>query len=399
MDYKKINFIIYIFALTFGVILYNPIGREFRYIDEGIIAFLVLYWITNPKFVLKKEFLLFSGIALFYLLYTFMYPINVNRAIWMDFFLQIKPYLAFYSIYQIDFTFYERDKQAICRFCLLAAVLILPYGLLYFGQYLMGIFYLPAHFATMMEILGISYLTFSKKRKKDLIISILIMSIGLLSLRSKFFGFFTIYIGILLFWDPNKRYKIFTFKNIFIFTIILGIALYFAWNKIYFYFVIGSSLENMMARPYMYYMAGVILNDYPLLGTGLGTYASYASSLFYSPLYYMYKMNENYEIGNNLYVMDAFYPSLIQYGLVGIYFFILFWRKRYHEIKQLYKVSHNTTIFKLSLLIVVFFGLESFVDSTFIQNRGMMMMMIFAILLKKEMSHEETTHYSNNNYY
>ena len=60
MDYKKINFIIYIFALTFGVILYNPIGWEFRYIDEGIIAFLVLYWITNPKFVLKKEFLLFN---------------------------------------------------------------------------------------------------------------------------------------------------------------------------------------------------------------------------------------------------------------------------------------------------------------------------------------------------
>ena len=387
------------FTLTFGVILYNSMGKEFRFIDEAIIAFLVFYWITNPKFELNNEFLIFFGVALFYLLYTLMYPINIEKAIWMDFFMQIKPYLAFYTVYQLDFTFHKRDKHKISTFCLIAAVFILPYGLLYFGHHRMGIFYLPAHFATMMEILGITYLIFSKKRKKDIIISILIMSIGLLSLRSKIFGFFTIYLGVLLFWDPHKKYKIFTFRNISIFIIFISVALYFVWDKINFYFIVGSSRENMMARPFMYYMAGTILYDYPLFGTGFGSYASYASSVFYSPLYFMYRMNENYEIGRNLYVVDAFYPSFVQYGFVGISLFILFWKKRYNEIKQLYKATHNTTIYKVSILIIIFFGIESFVDNTFIQNRGIMMMMIFAILLKKEMSSIDTIHYSKKNYF
>lgn len=389
MDLKITNFFIFMFTLIFGVIFYNAMGKGFRFIDEAIIAFLLFYWIINVKFRLDNEFLIFVGVALFYLLYTLMFPINTERAIWMDFFMQIKPYIAFYSIYQMDFTFYSRDKNLISKFCLLAAILIFPYGLLYYGLHRMGIFYLPAHFATMMEILGITYLAFSEKKKKDIIISILIMSVGLLSLRSKIFGFFTIYLGMLLLWDPNKKHKIFTFKNIIIFSILAGSALYFVWDKVNFYFIIGSSKENMMARPYMYYMSWVILHDYPFFGTGFGSYASYASSVFYSPIYYQYGMINNYEIGRNLYIVDAFYPSFVQYGLVGITLFILFWRKRYFEIKELYKKSHNTVIYKLSLLVIVFFGVESFVDNTFIQNRGMMMMIILAILLKSDMSKDK----------
>ena len=146
-----------------------------------------------------------------------------------------------------------------------------------------------------------------------------------------------------------------------------------------------------MARPYMYYMAWTILHDFPFFGTGFGSYASYASSVYYSPIYYQYDMIHNYEIGRNLYIVDAFYPSFVQYGLVGITLFVLFWRKRYFEIKELYKKSQNIVIYKLSLLIIIFFGIESFVDNTFIQNRGMMMMIILAILLKNDMSLDNKT--------
>lgn len=379
------------FTLIFGVIFYNAMGKEFRFIDEAITISLLIYWIVNASFRLDNEFLIFLGIALFYLIYSLTFPINTERAIWMDFFMQVKPYIAFYSIYQMNFSFHNRDKHLISKFCLIAAILIFPYGLMYYGFSRMGIFYLPSHFATMMEILGITYLAFSEKKKKDIIISILIMSIGLLSLRSKIFGFFTIYLGMLLFWDPNKKYKIFTLKNIIIFSILVSSALYFVWDKINFYFIIGSSKENMMARPYMYYMAWTILHDFPFFGTGFGSYASYASSVYYSPIYYQYDMIHNYEIGRNLYIVDAFYPSFVQYGLVGITLFVLFWRKRYFEIKELYKKSQNIVIYKLSLLIIIFFGIESFVDNTFIQNRGMMMMIILAILLKNDMSLDNKT--------
>ena len=386
MNLKTINYYIFMFTLIFGVIFYNSMGKEFRFIDEAIIAFLIIYWCTNSNFQLKNEFLFFIIIALTYLLYSLMYPHNIEKAIWMDFFSQIKPYLTFYCIYQLDFTFFNKDKSIISKFCLFSSLLILPYGLYYFGHPRMGIFYIPAHFATMMEILGITYLAFSKKEKKDIIISILIISIGVLSLRAKLLGFLAIYLGILLYWDPNKKYKIFTFKNLIILSIFIGFALYLTWDKINFYFIIGSSKENMMARPYMYYMAWNILHDFPFMGTGLGSYASYASSVFYSPLYYQYGMIDNYEIGKNQYVVDAFFPCFTQFGLLGITLFVLFWKKRYDEIKELYKFSHNTIVFKLSILIIIFFAIESLVDNTILQNRGTMMMMIFAILLKKDMS-------------
>lgn len=378
------------FTLIFGVIFYESLGKDYKYIDEAIIAFLFFYWIINVNFRLDYEFLAFIIIALFYLLYSFMFPHNIEDAIWMDFFIQIKPYIAFYCIYQLNFRFYKKQKQFICHFVLLSALIILPYGIYYFGQLWMGIFSIHSRFATMMEILSITYLVFSKKKKKDIIISILIMSIGLLSLRSKIFGFFIIYLGILLFWDPNKKYKILTLKNVIVFSFIIGLALYTAWDKIYFYFITGASKDNMMARPYMYYMAWTILHDFPLFGTGFGSYASYASSVYYSPLYYQYGMVNNYEIGRNLYIVDTFFPSFVQYGLVGISLFILFWKKRYHETKELFKKTHNVVVYKLNILIIIFFFIESLVDNTFVQNRGMMMMILLAILQQYDKSQDKT---------
>ena len=90
----------------------------------------------------------------------------------------------------------------------------------------------------------------------------------------------------------------------------------------------------------------------------------------------------NHDIGRGLFICDTFIPSLVQYGSVGIIFFILFWKKRIKD--GLLKMKHERAFFTFQyvLLIVIFFAIESIADSTFTHNRGMYMLMLLAICLK-----------------
>ncbi len=384
MIIRAINFLIIIFALILGVIFYDVLDNYYNFslTDELLALLLVVYWMLNPKSHFNREFFIFICIALFYLGYSLTYPNNVEQAIWTDFFVQIKPFLAFYAVYNMDFSLDESQKKNIRYICLIATILILPIGIQNPGGPNMGNLCIHSRYATMMEILGITYLFYSNRTRRDVIISIMIIAVGLLSLRSKMFGFFAVYAGVMLFWNPNKKYKIFTIKNIFFFGIVSALALYFAFEKIMFYFVEGSDKADMMARPFMYQMAWRILHDYPIFGTGLGTYGTYASSVYYSPIYLKYGMDSNYEIGHNLFISDAFYPEFVEFGLLGISLFFLFWRKRFYEAKHVFQQNNDTIVYKLILLVIIFFVIESVADSTFTQNRGLVMMMILAILLK-----------------
>ena len=162
-------------------------------------------------------------------------------------------------------------------------------------------------------------------------------------------------------------------------------SVYFAWEKIDFYFIQGSSsddIEHIFARPLLYMKAFEILKDFPLFGSGLGSYATFASAVYYSPLYSKYQMIYNYDIGNGLFICDTFYPSLAQFGFVGIFLFILFWKKRIQEGMMKMKYEQSVFTFQFVLLIVIFFAIESVADSTFTHNRGMYMLMLLAICLK-----------------
>lgn len=85
----------------------------------------------------------------------------------------------------------------------------------------------------------------------------------------------------------------------------------------------------------------------------------------------------NYEIGNKRFLSDTFFPSLAQFGYIGITLFTLFW----YRIFQTGKKLRN---FKIILLIIFFFVFESTSDATFTQNRGIYMLILLAMFLNKE---------------
>lgn len=266
---------------------------------------------------------------------------------------------------------------------MVAAILLLPIGIINMGGgELMEQVGGYARYATMTTILGITYLLYSKQTKKDLIISSLLISIGLLSLRSKAFGFFAAYIGIMFFWQLNEQRKILTTKNILLCIIVLGGIFFAAWGKIDFYFVQGAEAENMFARPLLFVKSWEILQDYPFFGTGYGSYATNASAAYYSPLYIQYDLIYSNEIGEGLFLSDTYFPVFAQFGFVGIGLFIWFWVRRVKTAYQNFYFNGNVLYFKLVILIVVFFCIESVADSTYTHNRGMVMMMLLALILR-----------------
>lgn len=381
---EKLNFYFIIFCILFGCVFYDFIGISFSftYTDELIATFLFLYWLAIGK-KQTKEFYIVIFIFIFYLIGALFFPHNKQAAIWMDFFIEIKPFIAFYTVYNLNLYISPKHRRKICRLCIILSILLLPIGLINPG----GGIYMNAlgghaRFATIHIILGTTYLYYSHRTKRDLYIALLIYSIGLLSLRSKMFGFFTLFTCVMFLWSKLSNKHLLSLRTLFLGSLAAVAIVFVAWEKISFYFVEGTIAQSMYARPYLYMKSWEILNDYPLFGSGLGSYATYASAVYYSPLYMRYKMYLNYEIGNGLFICDTFFPALAQFGYIGILLFICFWKKRIDQAIKNMRITKDVFPFKIVIVIIGFFFMESIADSTFTHNRGMIMMMLLALFLK-----------------
>ena len=313
------------------------------------------------------------------------FRISKIPAIITDYLIILKPFIAFYSVYYMGLTLSERQKAGIKTIVLLI-VLIILLGVIV--DYELFVWTIPSHasrFATIMVVLAFSYYYCSKRNRLSLIYTILILSISLLSFRSKAYGFFVLAFVFLFFFNVKKfKMNIISLMGI---IVCLMLVIYVSWGKISFYFVEGTQsddIENFMARPALYAGAAKIIQDYPLMGPGLGTYASYASDKYYSPLYSKYNLDKVHGLSEGgAFISDTFFPSLAQYGLIGIFLFFFFFYRRYIEVKNKKELTGDVIWFKMSLLFFVFFLIESTSDSTFVQNRGMVMMMLLAMYINE----------------
>lgn len=379
------NYNILVFTLIFGVIFYDLISNTFgfTYIDELIALTLLLYWVVSPRRRVK-EFYFFIFIAFFYLFYSLVYPHNVTPAIYTDFLIQVKSYIAFYTVYALNFGITRRQERSLCRWCMLFSLLMLVIGIMSITGnegIITAVFGHPSRYATTCTICGVMYLIYSGQRRKDVILSVVMVGIGCISMRSKAYGFFAAYVFILFFVDKINYRRIFTLRSILLAFICVAAAVYFSWEKVSLYFITGTEGVIPYARPLLYISAWDILKDYPFFGVGFGSYATYASAVWYSPLYYTYELYLSNEIGNGYFISDTFFPVFAQFGFVGIFLFILFWRNRLKTALVNYRLTRNKILFKIALLVVVFFFIESIADSTFTHNRGMAMMMLFGFIL------------------
>lgn len=154
-----------------------------------------------------------------------------------------------------------------------------------------------------------------------------------------------------------------------------------AWDKIYYYYVEG---HGRYAKSVMTGTAIQIARDYFPIGTGFGTFGSTYAAKYYSPVYYLYGIAENEELGVNakMYLTDVFWPILMgENGVLGTLLycgliFVLFLR-----IQRVF--YYNKTKYLLLIYMLIFMLMTTFSEAGFMQPVVMIYALVMGLLLEE----------------
>lgn len=394
LSLRKTYFYIFVFVLLIQipcVVLVKPLD-EFSVLLLLLLSFLDMA--VNRNFGRYKYFFVLIGIFTLFLIYTlFWCNFNIFKAVLMDYIIQMKPFVPFVLTYSIAPSFTMEEKSVIKKIAI-AVVLVV------FATFISGEVSLILGFVTYIGLISficfIIYMLCSidekgKLAKKDIYIAIGILLVGLCSTRAKYFGEFVVAIYFLFLYRPGL-FKHIRIKHIIVFTLALAMMFAVSWNKIEYYFIAGSGdtfdveVVESYARPVLYGTMWLILMDFPFLGSGLASFATISSSpeVHYSGLYYEYGINNVWGLseGMPLFICDAFYPGLAQFGFVGIALFVMFWMWIYRKLRVVLH-KEGKYMFSLGFMIVIYFAIESVAGTAFVQGVGVIGMMLLGMILSK----------------
>lgn len=375
---------------TWFWIIYFPVCIAFTYVvnfdwsDEILTVALLGYAFMKQRFLVKDkgrktEINIYIGLMIFYLAYSFFIKITTPRGILLDFMQQLRPYAVFYLTWMMAPDFSPKQKKRIKWVMLLSFFgyliafkfkpsLVTPYGS---GE--------SAALGQIALCCAMIYYLFSKQTKRNRNIAILIMLLGLISGKSKYFGECVVFIALVIFVKSKIN---FTSVSTLLKVAALGsVVIFFTWTKFNAYYVEGFQEEaQAMARPATYETGiKIMFKDYIPFGSGLGSFGTAAAAKEYSPLYYKYQLNTIWGLNpeNPMFLADAFYPTLAEFGIVGLFFFLWFWKRRLWEANKI----HNLIYYRMALMCILALALESTADSSYLSGKGMGYFMILALCL------------------
>ena len=136
-------------------------------------------------------------------------------------------------------------------------------------------------------------------------------------------------------------------------------------DEFYFYFFSANSMN--MARGALSFTSLKIAADTFPFGAGFGTFASWTSGMYYSPLYQLYGINGVYGLTRDWpqLVSDVFWPMIIaQNGIVGLVLYVLV---IYYLFKIIYKCSKvNKRLFLAGTGALSYLLISSIAESAFV---------------------------------
>lgn len=375
---------------TWFWIIYFPVCIAFTNVvnfdwsDEILTVALLGYAFMKQRFLVKDkgrttEINIYIGLMIFYLVYSLLIQVTTLRGVYLDLLQQLRPYAVFYLTWMMAPDFSPKQKKRIKWVMLLSfwGYLILfkikpsvvtPYG---GGE--------SAALGQIALCCAMIYYLFSKQTKRNRNIAILIMLLGLISGKSKYFGECVVFIALMMFVKSKIN---FTSVSTLLKVAALGcVVIFFTWTKFNAYYVEGFQSDAAeMARP-LTYETGVkiMFQDYIPFGSGLGSFGTSAAAKEYSPLYYDYQLNNVWGLTpeNPMFLADAFYPTLAEYGVVGLFFFLWFWKRRLWECNKI----PNIVYYRMALMAILALALESTADSSYLSGKGMGYFMVLALCL------------------
>lgn len=365
------------------------------FLDElCLLAFAVLAVVDmtfNRCFGKYKLMFVLLGVMALYLAYSLVAsPYNIPKAQINDFIAQCKPLIAFSVSYAIAPQFTANEKWVLKKVCIFLAFMAFfviaadIYDVTIFHVYYGGL----TCVGCAMVYLLMSYDNPRAYTRSDLIWTCVILLLGLICTRSKYYGFVVLAFYMLFVYRPGTvNFK--SVRNIVVATLAFALVVLVAWKKIEYYFITGNSdtfdpdVMETYARPVLFGGMVLVLADHLLLGSGLATYATYSSGpdVSYSDLYYDYGINLLWGLSPTYgdFIADTFYPELAQFGLLGIFFFGYFcwwiWRK-YRIVMR----THHYQLFGIGVMSFAFLAIDGTAGCAVLQASGSLLMAVMGIV-------------------
>ncbi len=398
--YKTYVFLLYgVFLLFQDLLIINltPIQNILKYMDDFLLL-LMLFLVILSRISQQKKIhfekiliipLLISIIGL--LGNTLNHSLTFVAILGLYFF--IKPFLFFYLAYSLSFT--EKELLILLRAFLFVALIIMGLGIINFffpSQFysffnnniytyqrsgllsVQSIFIHPGWFSWFTTYIGlflIGYFLIYKNNKLGFVGVIFITSSILALRRKSIVGgivalFFTIITSIK---SLSLKIKIITISICIIFLILILAG----DNLLNIYHTTLNELINISnyyenPRIALYYVAIKIgIAEFPL-GVGFGRYASTASVIWYSPVYYEYGLNNVFGLGVNesiygTFLTDTYWPSILgETGVLGLILYSIFLIIILSKMNQSVK-NEKTLFLKFFSLAVSMILIQSFIET------------------------------------
>lgn len=378
------KFYTWFWIIYFPVCIAFAVTINFDWSDEILTVALLGYAFMKQRFLVKDkgrttEINIYIGLMIFYLVYSLLIQVTTFRGVYLDLLQQLRPYAVFYLTWMMAPDFSPKQKKRIKWVMLLS---FFGYLILFKIKPSVVTSYGGEESAALGQIAlccAMIYYLFSKQTKRNRNIAILIMLLGLISGKSKYFGECVVFITLMMFVKSKIN---FTSVSTLLKVAALGcVVIFFTWTKFNAYYVQGFQADDQeIARPATYETGvKIMFQDYIPFGSGLGSFGTAAAAKEYSPLYFKYQLNNIWGLdpSNPMFLADAFYPTLAEYGIVGLFFFLWFWKRRLWECNKI----PNIVYYRMALMAILALALESTADSSYLSGKGMGYFMVLALCL------------------
>lgn len=357
-------------------IAYNDLPG-FSSIDEIMMGILFVY--TFMKYSNRsinrrpwREFMVCLSVIAFYTLYSLMFGVNVAGGVWLDLLQEIRPYFIIFCTWILNPRFTKKQK----KWMLGTMVLTLFSWIAYHPQTLDT--QVEAEFPVLGQLAvctGMSWYLFTEETKRNRNIALLLVLTGMLAPKFKFMGEVVCFIGFVYFVKNRLNFK--SPKTIIYAVLLVTVILMVTWTRFDTYYVSGLS-NDQLARPMTYKTSLQILWDYFPFGSGMGSFACNGAWKYYSSLYYDYHLNEVWGLDEGGgFICDAYYPTLAQFGIVGVFFFCWFWKRRLVAFNQIEDMRY----YRVAMLTFCCLVIEQTADSSWLSGKGMGYCMMIALCL------------------
>lgn len=356
-------------------IAYNDLPG-FSSIDEIMMGILFVY--TFMKYSNRsinrrpwREFMVCLSVIAFYTLYSLMFGVNVAGGVWLDLLQEIRPYFIIFCTWILNPRFTKRQK----KWMLGTMVLTLFSWIVYHPE---SIESANAEFPVLGQLAictGMSWYLLTEDTKRNRYIALALVLTGMFAPKFKFMGEVVCFIAFIFF--VKKKLNFQSTKTILFACILVIVVLAVTWTRFDAYYVSGLSNDNL-ARPMTYKTSLVILGDYFPFGPGMGTFACNGAWKYYSPLYYEYNLNQVWGLGEGGgFICDAYYPTLAQFGIVGVFFFCWFWKHRLIAFNKIVDMRY----YRVAMITFCCLAIEQTADSSLLSGKGMGYCMLIALCL------------------